>query len=76
MWELCTFSKGMRILFRGDFCIILFEVLNDLFTLSDITDGKVFQQLFTDVIGIEVRGDVFILQESCGNQINACGNSG
>lgn len=53
-----------------------FEVLNDLFTLSDITDGKVFQQLFTDVIGIEVRGDVFILQESCGNQINACGNSG
>lgn len=53
-----------------------FEVLNDLFTLSDITDGKVFQQLFTDVIGIEVRGDLFILQESCGNQINACGNSG
>lgn len=40
MWELCTFSKGMRILFRGDFCIILFEVLNDLFTLSDITMGK------------------------------------
>lgn len=26
-WELCTFSKGMRILFRGDFCIILLKFL-------------------------------------------------
>lgn len=27
MWELCTFFKGMRFLFRGDFCIILLKFL-------------------------------------------------
>lgn len=41
-----------------------FEVLSDLYALSDVTDGKVFQQLFAVVIAIEVRGDIFILQES------------